>query len=481
MALIPLNEKPVAASAALADFFVVVIDGRVQRATVETIADAMTAAQLEVVKNAIQKAEATITSAEDTIVKVETEKNKLNEVFVAADEAKQAAVEAKNHADRAKPKVLVVTCNTNASFTTIEAVSATYAQMDSFVRAGGCVLLLCKYGSDMLILTSTRITAASGISFQGSTDAMRVVASVSSNDVWAVSSQPYPDNDIEDLKNNAVLHKDERITDANLFIDRFGYAKTGDTTRNLPTTGLDAWGIILFLTENASAKVGTQIFYQVAGANKGRIWVRTHNRDSFSGWKPLSDFSGAYADLTGKPETFAPSAHKQSASSITTGEFDGVVYASDAPTYANCIRNSTISDRGTAPQTEGDVVIGYNGQPSSVMAGGTVYPVGGGGDSGVTVDVLYNHEVPMGTQGIAHYADLLSYDILAIYWEFNLEVATYSFPTGALRRFGSMYKSLVIGERGYVFTFNIPAEGSTIQIEEIAGGNVYLIGVKYKK
>ncbi len=93
--------------------------------------------------------------------------------------------------------------------------------------------------------------------------------------------------DITELNTYAVMLEEARISDANLFLDKFGYARTSDTTKNLPTSGADAWGIILFLMENSSGKVGTQIFYPVAGAKKGTVWIRTHNQSTFSNWVQL--------------------------------------------------------------------------------------------------------------------------------------------------------------------------------------------------
>ena len=52
--IVPVNEKPIAASAALADFFVMVLNGKVQRASIETIADCFSQAQIEALKKAAE-------------------------------------------------------------------------------------------------------------------------------------------------------------------------------------------------------------------------------------------------------------------------------------------------------------------------------------------------------------------------------------------------------------------------------------------
>lgn len=94
--------------------------------------------------------------------------------------------------------------------------------------------------------------------------------------------------DITALKNTAVLFKNDRVADANQFTTRAGFAKTGDTTKNLPVSGMDAWGIILYLPENTATTVGVQIFLPVDKAKKGTLWTRTVNRSAFTPWRQLA-------------------------------------------------------------------------------------------------------------------------------------------------------------------------------------------------
>lgn len=94
--------------------------------------------------------------------------------------------------------------------------------------------------------------------------------------------------DITELKVNSVQLKDERVADANQFTERNGFAKTSDQTRNLPVTGADAWGILLYLAENMSVRVGVQIFCPVDKAKKGSVWFRNCVRGTFDQWKQFA-------------------------------------------------------------------------------------------------------------------------------------------------------------------------------------------------
>lgn len=71
--IVPVNEKPVAASASLADHFVVVIDGKVRRATVETMAECFSEAEIAQIKAAADEMVAAITKdAKDAANRAET-------------------------------------------------------------------------------------------------------------------------------------------------------------------------------------------------------------------------------------------------------------------------------------------------------------------------------------------------------------------------------------------------------------------------
>ena len=119
-------------------------------------------------------------------------------------------------------------------------------------------------------------------------------------------------------------------------------------------------------------------------------------------------FSGQYEDLQGKPETFPPSAHNQSANSITSGTFAGQVAApsDNQNPAAYCLRNSKLSNNGEKPTVNGEITVGYDGKPSSVMVNGTVYPIGTVGrpqiDTIVGKEVIDGEQIPF-TNFIATY------------------------------------------------------------------------------
>ena len=82
--IVAVNEKPIAASAALADFFVVVINGMIQRASIETIADCFSEAQIEALKKAAEDITASMTSdAKDAAERAEAAASRL-ETFLSS-------------------------------------------------------------------------------------------------------------------------------------------------------------------------------------------------------------------------------------------------------------------------------------------------------------------------------------------------------------------------------------------------------------
>ena len=96
------------------------------------------------------------------------------------------------------------------------------------------------------------------------------------------------------------------ISDANSWLTN-GYVKTRPTTQNLPST--DIWGVLFYISENATNGTGTQMLFPIDGTYKGRIFTRNMLYKKPSDWKliPLaSDFatvatSGSYSDLSDTP------------------------------------------------------------------------------------------------------------------------------------------------------------------------------------
>ena len=83
-----------------------------------------------------------------------------------------------------------------------------------------------------------------------------------------------------------------------------GYTKTSTSTSNLPSvcTGADRWGVLFYISENATNRTGTQMYYPIDGTYKGRVFTRSILQGSAtSDWFLLSTFDGDYDSLTNKP------------------------------------------------------------------------------------------------------------------------------------------------------------------------------------
>lgn len=93
--------------------------------------------------------------------------------------------------------------------------------------------------------------------------------------------------DVEKTKWDKALPFDSTyIANANDFKGN-GYAKTNESTANLPSQVTPKWGIIFHVQEN-SLGTGTQMYYPINGTQKGTIWVRSNVTSSWSSWAKLS-------------------------------------------------------------------------------------------------------------------------------------------------------------------------------------------------
>ena len=88
------------------------------------------------------------------------------------------------------------------------------------------------------------------------------------------------------IYNNFVINSSERIADANAFKTN-GYAKTLDSTVNLPAAANNRWGIIQFVKE--SENTGVQIWYPVDGNQRGIIWTRSLLKGNWTNWSSAYD------------------------------------------------------------------------------------------------------------------------------------------------------------------------------------------------
>ena len=112
-----------------------------------------------------------------------------------------------------------------------------------------------------------------------------------------------------------IAFEDSYVSDANLWLTN-GYTKTsGESTINLPsvcTNTQDKWGILFFIAENARNGTGTQMFFPIDGAYKGKIFTRAIvNRANYSAWTMLATKDDIIEAVNGIPTgtngaTFTP-------------------------------------------------------------------------------------------------------------------------------------------------------------------------------
>ena len=103
--------------------------------------------------------------------------------------------------------------------------------------------------------------------------------------------------------NKSIPFEDSYISNATEWLNN-GYTKTSTSTSNLPSvcTGADRWGVLFYISENATNRTGTQMYYPIDGTYKGRVFTRSILQGSAtSDWFLLSTFDGDYDSLTNKP------------------------------------------------------------------------------------------------------------------------------------------------------------------------------------
>lgn len=103
--------------------------------------------------------------------------------------------------------------------------------------------------------------------------------------------------------NKSIPFEDSYVSDCNLWLTN-GYTKTSEReTINHPSvcTGADKWGVLFFISENATNGTGTQMYFPIDGTYAGRIFTRQIVRRTPGPWNLLSTFDGNYNSLTNKP------------------------------------------------------------------------------------------------------------------------------------------------------------------------------------
>ena len=102
--------------------------------------------------------------------------------------------------------------------------------------------------------------------------------------------------------NRAIPFIDSYAEDCNSWLTN-GYTKTNTSTSNHPSlcTGLDKWGVLFYISENATNRTGTQMYFPIDGTYAGRIFTRRIVNGAAGEWNLVSTFDGNYNSLTNKP------------------------------------------------------------------------------------------------------------------------------------------------------------------------------------
>ena len=102
--------------------------------------------------------------------------------------------------------------------------------------------------------------------------------------------------------NRAIPFIDSYVEDCNSWLTN-GYTKTNTSTSNHPSlcTGLDKWGVLFYISENATNRTGTQMYFPIDGTYAGRIFTRRLINGTAEDWNLVSIFDGNYNSLTNKP------------------------------------------------------------------------------------------------------------------------------------------------------------------------------------
>ena len=116
--------------------------------------------------------------------------------------------------------------------------------------------------------------------------------------------------------NRAIPFIDSYVEDCNSWLTN-GYTKTNTSTSNHPSlcTGSDRWGVLFYISENATNRTGTQMYFPIDGTYAGRVFTRSLKNGTAGDWNLISTFDGNYNNLTNKPTvtngedgaTFTPS------------------------------------------------------------------------------------------------------------------------------------------------------------------------------
>ena len=102
--------------------------------------------------------------------------------------------------------------------------------------------------------------------------------------------------------NKSIPFEDSYVDNCNNWLTN-GYTKTSTSTTNHPSvcTGADRWGVLFYISENATNGTGTQMYFPIDGTYAGRVFTRKILSRNAGAWNLLSTFDGNYDNLTNKP------------------------------------------------------------------------------------------------------------------------------------------------------------------------------------
>ena len=102
--------------------------------------------------------------------------------------------------------------------------------------------------------------------------------------------------------NKSIPFEDSYVDNCDNWLTN-GYTKTSTSTTNHPSvcTGADKWGVLFYISENATNGTGTQMYFPIDGTYAGRVFTRRIVNRNAGAWNLMSNFDGNYENLTNKP------------------------------------------------------------------------------------------------------------------------------------------------------------------------------------
>ena len=188
---------------------------------------------------------------------------------------------------------------------------------------------------------------------------------IEADNVHAHSNKSVIDTITSDMTtkwNKSIPFEDSYVDNCDNWLTN-GYTKTSPDTANHPSvcTDGDRWGVLFYISENATNGTGTQMYFPIDGTYAGRIFTRKIVNRSAGAWNLVSTFNGSYNDLTDKPtipsEYTLPTASADTLGGIKVGAGlsinDGVLSANgggtaDSVNWENVVGKPTFATVATS-------------------------------------------------------------------------------------------------------------------------------------